>query len=97
MWLKTKQGALVAAQVPTLPQDSRLLSLPFGGAVLRALNYGQADVDGRSEEPGPARTPGRRRRPVRTFPQVAALGARRLRRRVGRAHPASEQPKCKRG
>ena len=36
--------------VPTLPEDSRLLSLPFGGAVLRALNYKKEDVDGLIEE-----------------------------------------------
>ena len=36
--------------VPTLPEDSRLLSLLFGGAVLRALNYKKEDVDGLIEE-----------------------------------------------
>lgn len=40
----------VVAMVPTLPEDSRLLSLPFGGAVLRALNYKKEDVDGLIEE-----------------------------------------------
>ena len=35
----------VVAMVPTLPEDSRLLSLPFGGAVLRALSYEKAEVD----------------------------------------------------
>ena len=40
----------VVAMVPTLPTDSRLLSLPFGGAVLRALDYKREDVDGLIEE-----------------------------------------------
>ena len=40
----------VVAMVPALPEDSRLLSLPFGGAVLRALNYDQKEVDMLIEE-----------------------------------------------
>ena len=35
----------VVAMVPSLPEDSRLLSLPFGGAVLRNLGYDADDVD----------------------------------------------------
>ncbi|KAJ1450784.1 Sodium/hydrogen exchanger family-domain-containing protein [Pelagophyceae sp. CCMP2097] len=35
----------VVAMVPSLPEDSRLLSLPFAGAVLRALDYTADDVD----------------------------------------------------
>lgn len=35
----------VVALVPTLPEDSRLLSLPFAGAVLRNLDYPKFDVD----------------------------------------------------
>ena len=40
----------VVAMVPALPEDSRFLTLPFGGAVLRALNYDQSDVDMLIEE-----------------------------------------------
>ncbi|KAJ8600160.1 hypothetical protein CTAYLR_001919 [Chrysophaeum taylorii] len=35
----------VVALVPSLPENSRLLSLPFAGAVLRALDYDENEVD----------------------------------------------------
>lgn len=35
----------VVAMVPTLPEDSIIVSLPFGGAVLRSLGYSTEEVN----------------------------------------------------
>uniref|UniRef100_A0A7S4QJC1 Calmodulin n=1 Tax=Alexandrium monilatum TaxID=311494 RepID=A0A7S4QJC1_9DINO len=40
----------VTAVVPQLPADSVLLSLPFGGAVLRRLGFPESEIDGLLEE-----------------------------------------------
>jgi len=40
----------VTAVVPQLPADSVLLSLPFGGAVLRRMGYKESEIDGLLEE-----------------------------------------------
>jgi len=40
----------VTAVLPRLPADSILLSLPFGGAVLRRLGFAESEIDGLLEE-----------------------------------------------